>query len=99
MNTPDGASSRSPRDPVPELPRANVRTAVVHTGCSVVGLTVTVAIAVLFYAELVAAVELLQVHLLTSTALVFLFIWLWGGVWVVAEVLWAWRTEPPAGSR
>ncbi|QZP39431.1 hypothetical protein [Halobaculum magnesiiphilum] len=94
MNTPPaGGTDRAPRKRSPGSSPSNPRAAVGHALCAAIGFVATVAFAVLFYSELVAAIEGLQPELLTTTALVFVLVWVWAGIWTAAEAAWEWRSR------
>lgn len=94
MYTPSaGEGKRRSPDRPPNRPRAVAGTTMGHAGCASVGFVVTVALAVTFYPELVAAVGRLGPELLSTTVLVFVLFWLWTGFWIVAEVAWGWRSR------
>lgn len=60
-----------------------------HCACCVTGLVAVSLTALLVYPVLVAATRPLQ--LLSSTAIVFVLVFLWLLVWVAIEIAWEWR--------
>lgn len=59
-----------------------------HWACCLLGFGGTLALAILFYPVLVAATR--PLHLLSSTAIVFVLLFAWLSVWLGAELLVEW---------
>lgn len=94
---PSGKPKAEPRPGAVDPPNARSITPVAHGVCCAVGVATTVGLAALFYPELISAVD--RLHVLSTTALVFLLLWVWIGVWAAAEMTWGWRTARLSGDR
>ena len=66
-----------------------------HFSCGVAGLAAAVTVVVLTYPLLLAVAR--PLHLLSTTAIVFVFVGLWLATWAAFEVAWEWNAGRLSG--